>query len=463
MLFEELNSVDLMLYDPKKALIKMSIPLIISLLITSFYNLIDAAWVSGLGADALAGVGFFTPVFMILVGFGNGLGSGAAFAISKYLGEDNKFKADNASVHSIILDIVVSLVLTAILLILLNPILNAMGAGQTIGYATDYGVIILLGSVFIIFSNALYGIFRGEGDTTRPMYAMIASAILNMILDPIFIYNLNLGVKGAAIATIISSIIATIISSIFVILILLYWFYVKKDTFLRPNFANFDFKRDISIDIIKVGIPASIQLLNNAFFAAVFSALLAYVGSTDSVAVYSTGWRIVTIGTTPLLAIGTALISVIAANYGAKNYKNIQVAHRYAMKVSIIIAVVVMILTNVFAGDIASVFASTGSSVRIAPELTAFLSWIVIYYPTMAVGVASTYVFQGIGKGLTAMFQTIMRETGFTIFFAVLLGVVLGYGVWGAWMGIVLGEIVSNNITMVWADWQIKKLIKSKV
>ena len=449
------SSVDLMLYNPKKALIQMSIPLIISLLITSFYNLIDAAWVSGLGADALAGVGFFTPVFMILVGFGNGLGSGAAFAISKYLGEDNKPKADNASVHSIILDIVVSLILTVILLILLNPILNSMGAGQTIGYATDYGLIILLGSVFIIFSNALYGIFRGEGDTTRPMYAMIASAILNMILDPIFIYNLNLGVKGAA--------IATIISSIFVILILLYWFYVKKDTFLMPNFANFNFKRDISIDIVKVGIPASIQLLNNAFFAAVFSALLAYVGTTDSVAVYSTGWRIVTIGTTPLLAIGTALISVIAANYGAKNYKNIQIAHRYAMKVSIIIAVVVMFLTNFFAGDIVSVFASTGSSVRIAPELTAFLSWIVIYYPTMAVGVASTYVFQGIGKGLTAMFQTIMRETGFTIFFAVLLGVILGYGVWGAWMGIVLGEIVSNNITMVWADWLIKKLIKGKV
>ena len=252
------SSVDIMLQNPKRALIKMSIPLIVSLLITSFYNLIDAVWVSGLGADALAGVGFFTPIFMILVGFGNGLGSGAAFAISKYLGEENKPKADNASVHSIILDIIVSLILTMALLVLLNPILNAMGAGQTIGYATDYGVIIILGSVFIIFSNALYGIFRGEGDTTRPMYAMIVSAILNMILDPIFIYYLNLGVKGAA--------IATIISSIFVILILLYWFYVKKDTFLRPNFANFDFKKDISIDIIKVGIPASIQLLNNAFF-----------------------------------------------------------------------------------------------------------------------------------------------------------------------------------------------------
>ena len=445
------NSVDLMLQNPKKALIGMSIPLIISLLITSFYNLIDAAWVSGLGADALAGVGFFTPIFMILVGFGNGLGSGAAFAISKYLGEDNKQKADNASIHSIIIDIIVSIAITIMLLIFLNPILNAMGAGQTISYATDYGVIILLGSIFIILSNAFYGIFRGEGDAKRPMYAMIASAILNMVLDPIFIYTLNLGVRGAA--------IATIISAIFVILILVYWFYVKKDTYLKPNMANFNFKKNISVDIVKVGIPASIQLLNNAFFAAVFSALLTFVGSTDSVAVYSTGWRIVTIGTTPLLAIGTALISVIAANYGARNYRNIQVAHRYAMKISIVIAVIVAIMTNVFAGDIASVFASSGSSVRIAPELTSFLAWIVIYYPTMAVGVASTYVFQGIGKGITAMFQTIMRETGFTIFFAVLLGVVLGYDVWGAWMGIVLGEVVSNNITMIWADWKIKKLI----
>ena len=445
------NSVDIMLQNPKKALVKMSIPLIVSLLITSFYNFIDAAWVSGLGADALAGVGFFTPLFMILVGFGNGLGSGAAFALSKYLGENNKVKADNASIHSIIIDIVISLIVTLLLLVFLTPILNAMGAGQTIGYATDYGVIIILGSIFIILSNALYGIFRGEGDTTRPMYAMGLSAVLNMILDPIFIYTLNLGVKGAA--------IATIISSIFVILILLYWFYIKKDTYLKPVFSNFSYKKDISKDIVKVGIPASIQLLNNAFFAAVFSALLTFVGSTDSVAVYSTGWRIVTIGTTPLLAIGTALISVIAANYGAKKYKNIQIAHRYAMKISILIAFIVALLTNVFAGDIASIFASSGSSVRIASELTSFLSWIVIYYPTMAVGVASTYVFQGIGKGITAMFQTILRETGFTLFFAVLLGVFLGYGVWGAWMGIVLGEIVSNNITMIWADFEIKKLI----
>ena len=452
MLSDDSANVDIMLGNPKQALIKMSIPLIISLLITSFYNLIDAAWVSGLGADALAGVGFFTPIFMILVGFGNGLGSGSAFAISKYIGEKNKPKADNASIHSILIDIVISLIITVLLLIFLNPILEIMGAGQTIGYAIDYGNIILAGAILVILSNALYGIFRGEGDTKRPMYAMIASAILNMILDPIFIYTFNLGVKGAA--------VATLISALFVILIMIYWFYIKKDTYLKPVFANFNFRKDISTDIVKVGLPASIQLLNNAFFAAVFSALLAFVGSTDSVAVYATGWRIVIVGTTPILAIGTALISVVAANYGAKNYRNIQIAHRYAMKISLVLGIAVMILTNVFAADIASIFASSGSSVRIAGELTAFLSWIVIYYPTMAAGVASTYVFQGLGMGITAMFQTIMRETGFTIIFAYILAIVLGFGVWGAWMGIVLGEIVSNNLTMVWADWKIKKLIK---
>ena len=445
------KSVDIMLGNPKKALISMSVPLIVSLLISSLYNLIDAAWVSGLGADALAGVGFFTPIFMILVGFGNGLGAGAAFAISKYIGEEDKSKADNASFHSILIDIAVSIFITVVLLILLIPILDAMGAGQTISYATDYGNIIVIGSIFIILSNALYGIYRGEGDSKRPMYAMMASAILNMVLDPIFIYTLGFGVKGAA--------IATLISAIFVILILIYWFYIKNDTYLKPKLSNFRYDSEIGFDIVKVGLPASIQLLNNAFFAAVFSALLAFLSSTDSVAVYSTGWRIVVIGTTPMLAIGTALISVIAANYGAKNYENIRIAHRYAMKVSMIFAFAVAILTNVFAPDIASIFTSSGTSVRIAQELTSFLQWIVIYYPTMAVGVASTYVFQGVGKGITAMFQTIMRETGFTIFFAVLLGVFLGYGVWGAWMGIVLGEIVSNNITMVWADWQIKKLI----
>ena len=447
------DGVESILGDPKSALIKMSIPLIISLFITSLYSVIDAIWVSGLGADALAGVGFVSPIFIALMGIGNGLAAGASSALSKYIGEENKSKADNGAIHTILITVIVSILTTIILLMFLKDILLAIGAGSTINYAMDYGFIISLGSILIILSNSLYGVLRAEGDANRTMYAMLFSSILNMILDPIFIYGLNLGVKGAAFATLISLLLVN--------LVLFYWFYIKKDTYLRPLISNFKFNKSISFDIIKVGFPASLELINNALFAALFSLLLTVVASTDAVAVYSTGWRVVTIATTPILAVATALISVVGANYGAKRYEDILIAHRYSMKISILLGFVAAIIVYVFAPQIVSIFSYAGTSMRLAPELIAFLSCIVIYFPTMGYGCTSTFVFQGTGNGITAMFQTILRETVFTLGFAILLAIVLGYGEYGAWWGIILGEIVVNTITMIWADLHIKRLIKS--
>ncbi|MBQ2962337.1 MATE family efflux transporter [Methanobrevibacter sp.] len=446
------DGVDAILGDPKKALWKMSIPLIISLFITSLYSVIDAIWVSGLGADALAGVGFVSPIFIALMGIGNGLGAGSASALSKYIGENNKEKADNGAIHTIFITVIVSIITTILLLIFLKDILLGMGAGSTIDYAMDYGVIMVIGSILVILSNALYGVLRGEGDANRTMYAMLFSSIFNMILDPILIYGLDLGVRGAAIATLISLLLVNAI--------LFHWFYLKKDTYLKPFLSNYKFDKGITIDIIKVGFPASLELVNNALFAALFSLLLVVVANTDAVAVYSTGWRVVTIATTPILAIATALISVVGANYGARKYEEILVAHRYSMKIAIIFGFIAAIVVYAFAPQIVSVFAYTGTSTRLSPQLIAFLSVIVIYFPTMGYGCTSTFVFQGTGNGITAMFQTILRETIFTLGFAILLAIVLGYEEYGAWWGIILGEIVVNTITMVWADWHIKKLIK---
>ena len=447
------GNVDSLLGNPKKALWKMSVPLIISLFITSLYNLIDAIWVAGLGADALAGVGFVSPVFIALMGIGNGLGAGSASALSKYIGEGNKKKADNGSIHSIIITVLVSILTTIFLMIFLKPILIAMGAGGTIGYALDYGTIISMGSILIILSNSLYGVLRGEGDANRSMYAMLFSSILNMILDPVFIYGFNLGVKGAA--------VATIISLLMVNLILLYWFYIKRNTYLKPFLSNFKLDKSISFDILKVGLPASLELINNALFAGLFSLLLATVATTDAVAVYSTGWRVVTIGTTPMLAIATALISVVGANYGARRYEDIKTAHRYSIKISTIFGIVIALLIFLFAPQIVSVFTYAGTSTRLTPSLIAFLSTIVLFLPTMGYGATSTYVFQGTGRGVTAMFQTILRETVFSLIFAYLFAVSWGYGEYGAWFGIIIGEFVVNTITMIWADRYIKSLIEN--
>ena len=448
------QGVDSILGNPKTALWKMSIPLIISLLITSLYSVIDAVWVSGLGADALAGVGFVSPVFIALMGIGNGLGAGSASALSKYIGENNKRKSDNGAIHTIFITVIISIITTVILLIFLKDILLAMGAGVTINYAMDYGVILSIVSILVMLSNSLYGVLRGEGDANRTMYAMLFSSVLNMILDPVFIYVLNLGVKGAAVATLISLLLVN--------LILFYWFYIKKDTYLKPFLSNYKFNKGITIDILKVGLPASLELINNALFAALFSLLLVIVASTDAVAVYSTGWRGVTIATTPIIAVATALISVVGANYGAKKYEEILVAHRYSMKIGILFGIIAAVIVYIFAPQIVSIFAYTGTSTRLSPQLIAFLSVIVIYFPTMGYGCTSTFVFQGTGNGITAMFQTILRETVFTLGFAILLAIVLGYGEYGAWWGIILGELVLNTITMIWADLHIKKLINSK-
>ena len=451
---EKTEGVNSIFGNPKKALISLSKPLIISLFITSLYNIIDAFWVSGLGAEALAGVGYVNPIFIVLIGIGNGLAAGASSAISKYIGQKNKNQADNGSTHVILITIITSIITTILLLAILEPLLKIMGAQNTINYALDYGTILIIGSILIISSNSIYGILRSEGDAKRPMYAMITASLINIIIDPIFIYKLNLGVKGAAIATILSLLIVN--------LILIYWFYIKKDTYLKPTLKNFHYNKKISIDIMKVGFPASLELINNAIFAGLFSLLLTNIAGTDAVAIYSTGWKVVTISTTPILAVATALISVIAVNYGAEKYENIKIAHRYSMKISVIIGLFASIIIYIFAPQISAIFTSMGTSTRLATHLTLFLSCIVIFFPTMGIGCTSTFVFQGLGKGITAMFQTILRETIFTLSFAILLSISLGLGEYGAWCGIILGELVVNTITMVWANQYIKKLIKKK-
>ena len=191
---EKNKNIEVITGDPKRAIRKLSVPMMVSMLLIMMYNLADSIWVAGIGSGALAAIGFITPLFMVLVGLGNGIGSGANSLIARYIGADNYGQANNAGLHAIILSIVVSLIFTVIMTVLMVPILQLMGAGDTIGYALDYGYIIF-GFLFIfVFSGVLSAIFRSEGDMRRATIAIAVTAILNIILDPIFIYVLDLGI-----------------------------------------------------------------------------------------------------------------------------------------------------------------------------------------------------------------------------------------------------------------------------
>ena len=172
---------------------------------------------------------------MMVIGLGNGLGAGANSLISSCIGAKNKKGSDNAAIHSIILTLLVSVVLTGVILIFLKDILLFMGAGESINLAIQFGQIVFGGLIFLIFSSVASGILRAEGDVKRPMYAMAGTAILNIVLDPIFIYHFGWGVSGAAWATVIS---ATISSAL-----ILYWLILKK------RYLCFPFKKRFQCEL----------------------------------------------------------------------------------------------------------------------------------------------------------------------------------------------------------------------
>ena len=218
----------------------------------------------------------------------------------------------------------------------------AIGArGNSFNYALDYAHIYFVSSLFIVIPNALYGLLRSEGDTKWTMYVMVICAVLNMILNPIFIYTLNMRMFGATLSTILSLMI--------VLIIILYWIYIKKDTYLKPTMSNFSYDSHIVGDILKVAVPSTIEMIFITFITAAMHFIILVVSTTDSVAIFENGWRMVTLATEHMMTISTALVSIIATNWGAKNYANINAAYDYSMKLSTAVGLIALVIFLIFA------------------------------------------------------------------------------------------------------------------
>jgi len=443
--------VALLMGDPKRAIITLSAPMIVAMLLMSTYNIVNAIWVAGLGSDALAAVGFVTPLFMVMIGIGNGLGAGVASVISRRIGAKDKPGADNAAIHALLIVIILSAVFTLPLILLTGPIVILFGAGETAGLATTYGQIVFLGMVLILFTNVGYAILRAEGDTKRAMYAMGASSVLNLILDPLLIYTAGMGIAGAAWGMIISLIVVSVV--------ILYWFFVKKDTYVTIAWREFSYDKKTVRDILGVGLPASVEFFLMSLIAIFINSLLVLTAGTDAVAVYTAGWRVIFFAIIPLVGIATSLISVAGAAYGARQYEKIRVSHMFSVKLGIAISVVISILTFIFAPQIALIFTYSSDSAHLAPSIAAFLATMCFFYPFVPPGIMSGSIFQATGKGMTSLVITVLRNLAFIALFTYLFGIVLGFGEHGIWWGIVAGDILGGTVAFLWARYYISRLI----
>ncbi len=448
------EGVKTLLGDPKRAILKLALPMIAAMSIQTIYNLVDAFWVAGLGADALAGIGFVFPFFFFAMALSNGLGVGTGSALSRRIGAHDKAGADNVAVHTLIIMVILAVGYTIPLVIFAEDLFVRIGAGQTVAMAVAYGQIVFAGSIFLFFSNVGNAILRGEGDAKRAMYAMAFGAGLNIVLDPIFIYTLGLGVAGAAWATVLSLGITS--------LVMLNWLLFKRDTYVSFSFHDFCCDRVIVRDLFSVGLPSAAMHLSMSLTMLVLNVIIVMVDTTDGVAVYSTGWRVASMAVLPTIGIATAVVPVSGAAYGARVYSRVSIAHLYAIKIGLILETVIAVATFVFAPQIAAIFTQAEAAARIAPDLTLFLRIICLFYPTISFGMLSSAVFQGTGKGVNALLVTLLRTIILTTLLAFLFAVDLGWGLVGVWWGLVTANIVGALLSFAWVRLYIRGLVKTR-
>jgi len=280
---------------------------------------------------------------------------------------------------------------------------------------------------------------------------MIFGSGMNMVLDPIFIYTLRLGVAGAAWATMVSLAVTSVI--------LFYWLFLKKNTYISFSFRGFRFKREIVRDILRVGLPASAQQLSMAFTMLIINLILVRVGGTDGVAVYTTGWRVATIAILPLLGIATAVVSVTGASFGQGALEKINTAFIYALKIGVVIEISIAIATFLLSLQITAMFTQAEATARIADDLVVFLKIMCLFYPVAAFGILSSAMFQGTGKGINALIATIIRTLLLTPLFSLVFAFLLDQSLLGVWFGIAVGNTVGAAVAFLWAKAHIRSLM----
>ena len=456
MIIMEMNeNVEMITGDPKKAINKLAWPLIASMLLIFLNNIIDSIWVAGLGPGPLAAIGYVTPLFMVLVGFGNGIGAGATSLISRYIGAEKKDDANNAAIHSAILSVAISLVLTVFFLLALESLLKVMGASEVMGYAMDYGMIIFAFTAPILIPPIFGGAFRAEGDVKRATLPIAIVAIVNMVLDPIFIYTFGWGISGAALATGLAPFAG--------LFMMLYWIFVKKDTYLSYNRKDFHNNFKMYKDILVVGIPASLEQLIMAALAVTVNYMLTLVSGSTAVAVYTAGWRIISLGLLPAIGVGTAAITVAGVAYGAKKYENIRTACRYSVKLGLISSIIVCIVLFVFANQVAYIFSYSEASAHLEPLIASFIQLMCLFILYVPFGASAGNVFQGLGKGTTSFILTTFREFVLVLIFAYILGFVFNMGERGIYYGMLIGGFLGSVIAYGYIELYVDRLIKGKV
>ena len=437
--------------NPSKSLWTLAIPIIAGMGIQTLYSIVDMIFIGMLSGEAIAAVAFNFPIFFFVMGISFGLGSGVTASIARFIGSDDKVNADNAAEHAIVMAFVISALLTSLGLLYGKQILVKIGCTpEVLPQAWEYLKVSCYGLSFGVFSGFFRSILAGEGDMKFPMILAGIGTVLNIVLDPIFIFTLNFGVSGAAWATTISQMIICII--------FIYMLFFKDHAYVQFKLRDFNPSYFILVDIIKVGLPASMSMIVMAIGQLLFNIMLATF-STDAVAAYQIAGRIDMVVFLPIFGIASALTTMVGMFFGANEIDKIRFITRYGISSSFIITSVGSIILYVFAPFIISGFTDEAVIKNIAVN---YLRVISLLFPFISIGLTIGRILQGLGLGMPSLMITTIRVIGVAGPLAYYFIYILDKPVEWMWYAMFISGIMGTIISIVWLKIAFRKFMIAK-
>lgn len=306
-----------------KALFKLGIPMVISLLVAALYNVVDTYFVSGLGKEAVAAVSVAFPIQLIFLGIGLTFGAGSGSYISRLLGAKNNKEANIVATVSLFSSAIMAIIIAIVLFYSLDSVMKFMGATPVImELAKTYTSLFIIGGVLGAVNVTLGNLAVSQGAAKISLKAMIVGSLSNIILDPIFIFKLNLGVKGAAIATLIARVITSLMYLIY---------FIGDKNLIKIKIQNFKPTVAIYKEILKIGISLLILQILQTIAISKISYAASFYGE-EAIAAMGIVLRIVTLGTNVVAGYMKGLQPIAGFNYGAKDYERVQEAIKSSIK-----------------------------------------------------------------------------------------------------------------------------------
>lgn len=415
-----------------RAYFKMALPVVLSMLVSLVYNMVDTWFIAQTQNTALvAGVSLCAPMFTLMVAMGDIFGLGGSSLISRLLGQGEKQRVRHVSAFCCYGAILWGVLIGALMLLLRHPILSLLGAkSDTMDSAMAYYCYLALGAPAIIFTLVPSNILRTEGMAVASMVGSITGALVNIVLDPIFIFGLNMGAGGAALATVLSNVVSAVM---FIVLL------CTKSRRLSMGLRDCSVQGAELREILVIGFPASITNLMQSFAMTLTNRFLLPYG-TENVAALGIALKVNMIVMLILVGFAFGAQPLLGYNYGANNRDRLRGILKFDILVELVFSAVMTVLFLIAAPQIIRIFMSDESVIRAGSRI---LRCMVITMPLMGIILVCTTLFQAAGKGMPAFLLSISRQGVALLLCMVVLSWLFGF------YGVILAQAAADVVSVL--------------